>query len=299
MNTDYLRTFLEVVRLKSFSEAAKRLGLSQPAVSFQIQRLERDLVVRLIDRSEKGFALTQAGERFRRFAESVVQERERLLADLDVLRSEVAGTLAIAASTIPGEYLVAPILGKFRSEHPAVNARLAVFDSIAVIEKVSQGEFDIGFCGTAPEGYSLSQFKVAADELVLVVPPQHPLAQRESVSLLELTEEPWLFREETSGTQRSLARLLNRQGFDLGRISPVMVLGSTQSVLSAVEGGVGIAFISDLAVAKSASLGLLKVVPVEALKLERDFYCVYNEERLVSRLQREFLAFVRGWAAGG
>ncbi|MFH1487037.1 MAG: selenium metabolism-associated LysR family transcriptional regulator [Chloroflexota bacterium] len=299
MNIDYLRTFLEVVRLKSFSEAAKRLGISQPAVSFQIQRLERDLVVRLIDRSEKELTLTQAGKRFGRFAESVIEGRKRLLSDLELLREEVAGTLAIAASTIPGEYLVAPILGRFRDEHPAVAARVAVFDSGAVMEKVSQAEYDIGFCGAPAEGLPLSEFKMAADELVLVVPPQHPFAQRDSVPLTELRGEPWLFREETSGTQRSLSRLLRHEGFDLQRCSPVLVLGSTQSVVSAVEAGLGIAFVSSLAIAKSLALGLLKSVPMEGLKLKREFYCVYHEERMVSRLQREFLAFVCAWAAQG
>lgn len=293
MNTDYLKTFLEVVRLKSFSEAAKHLGISQPAVSFQIQRLERDLVVRLIDRSEKGITLTEAGKRFRRFAESVIEGQERLLFDLELLREEVAGTLAIAASTIPGEYLVAPILGKFRTEHPAVAARVAVFDSVAVMEKVSQGEYDIGFCGASPEGFPLSSFKMASDVLELVVPPQHPFARRDSVALMELIGEPWLFREETSGTQRSLARLLHQAGFDLQQCTPVLVLGSTQSVVSAVEAGLGIAFVSNLAIPKSLAQGTLKAVPVDGLKLKRDFYCVYHEERVVSRLQREFLAFVR------
>lgn len=296
MNTDYLKTFVEVVRLNSFSEAGKCLGISQPAVSFQIQRLERDLMVRLIDRSEKGITLTEAGRSFQRFAESVLGHQEQLLSDLELLREEVAGNLSIAASTIPGEYLVAPILGNFRREHPAVAARIAVFDSGAVMEKVSQGEYDIGFCGSYPEGFPLCCFKMATDELVLAVPPQHPFAQRESVAPIELASEPWLFREETSGTQRSMRKMLLERGMDMEKWAAALVLGSTQAVVSAVEAGLGIAFVSNLAVAKSVALGALKVVPVADLDLKRDFYCVYHEERMVSRLQREFLTFVRALA---
>ena len=122
MNLDYLRTYLEVARLGSFSEAAKRLGITQPAVSFQIQRLEQELGVRLVDRSQKAISMTEAGKRLLRFADSVDQEHEHLLQDLDNLRQEVSGDLVIAASTIPGEFLLPPILAEFKAKHPAIRA---------------------------------------------------------------------------------------------------------------------------------------------------------------------------------
>ena len=293
MNLDYLRTFLEVVRVGSFSEVAKKLSLSQPAVSFQIHKLEQDLGVRLIDRGQKKLALTDAGKRLIRFAEAVEKERARLGRDLDQMREEVTGTIVIAASTIPGEVLLPPILGEFKSLHSAVGARVDISDSLTVISGVQSGAYDLGFCGSVPVGKDLEYFRVAEDEIVLIVFPEHPFARRRKVSFPELEGEPLVLREETSGTQRSLKSLLSRAGLDVDRLSTNLVLGTSQAVVSAVESRVGIAFVSNLAIKKSLALGLVKEVAIKGLNLKRDFYCVYRKERVVSRLLSEFIAFVQ------
>jgi len=292
MNLDYLKTYREVIRLGSFSEVAKRLSISQPAVSFQIQALERDLGIRLIDRRQKSITMTQAGKRLLHFAELVEKERDRLVYDLSQLRDEVTGDLAIAASTIPGEFLLPPILAEFKRLHPAIAARMMISDSLAVISRIQNNEYEIGFCGALPEGTDLTAFKIAEDEIVLIVFPEHPFAERQKVSFGELQKESLILREETSGTQRSLESLLLKAGFDLGRCMPSLVLGSTQAVISAVEAGIGIAFVSNLAINKSLTLRLVKVVGVEGLRLRRNFYCIYRKERIVSRLLKEFIAFV-------
>jgi len=294
MNLDYLRTYLEVVKLGSFSEVAKRLSISQPAVSFQIQKLERDLGVRLIDRGQKAITLTEAGKRLLRFAESVEEERSHLQHDLDQLREEVRGDLVIASSTVPGEFLLPPLLGEFKELHPAIGAHVSISDSLTVIDEVMNGAYEVGFCGIAPEGHELESFKIAEDRIVLIVFPEHPFAQRQEVSFLELEGEPLIFREESSGTRRSLEPLLLKAGFDLEHCRPRLVLGTTQAVVSAVEARAGIAFVSNLAIKKSLTLGLVKEVAIEGgLGLSRDFYCIYRKERVVSRLLGEFIAFVQ------
>lgn len=292
MNLDYLKTYREVIRLGSFSEVAKRLSISQPAVSFQIQALERDLRIRLIDRRQKSITMTQAGKRLLHFAELVEKERDRLVYDLSQLRDEVTGDLAISASTIPGEFLLLPTLAEFKRLHPAITTRMMISDSLAVISRIQNNEYEIGFCGALPEGTDLTAFKIAEDEIVLIVFPEHPFAERQKVSFGELEKESLILREETSGTQRSLESLLLKAGFDLGRCTPSLVLGSTQAVISAVEAGIGIAFVSNLAINKSLTLRLVKVVGIEGLRLRRNFYCIYRKERIVSRLLKEFIAFV-------
>lgn len=292
MNLDYLKTYLEVIKLGSFSEVAKKLSISQPAVSFQIQKLERDLGVRLIDRSQKVITMTEAGKRLIRFAESVEEERDSLQHDLDQLREEVTGDLVIAASTIPGEFLLPAILGEFKGLHPTIRAQVVVSDSLTVISKVRDGAYEVGFCGITPEGQELESFKIADDEIILIVFPEHPFADRREVSLAELEGEPLIFREETSGTQQSLQALLSQAG-DLKRWVPNLVLGTTQAVVSAVEVRAGIAFVSNLAIKKSLALGLVKQVTVGGLRLSRDFYCIYRRERVISRLLGEFISFVQ------
>lgn len=294
MNLDHLRTYLKLVKLGSFSAVAKELSISQPAVSFQIQKLERDLGARLINRGQKKITMTEAGKRLLRFARTVDDETSHLLSDLDRLRQEVTGELVIAASTIPSEFLLPPILGEFMSLHPAIRARVTTHDSLTIISGVRDGSYQIGFCGVAPPKHQgLESFKVAQDEIVLIVFPEHPFAQREQVSFAELEKEPLIFREATSGTQKSLETLLSEAGFGLTRLTPHLVLGNTQVIVSSVEARAGIAFVSNLAIKKSLELGLVRQLVVDGLKLRRDFYCIYYKGRVVSRLLREFLAFIQ------
>jgi len=292
MNVDYLTTYRDLIEMGSFSEVAKKLSISQPAVSFQIQALERDLGIRLIDRKQKPITTTEAGKRLLRFANSVEKERERLTHDLTQLREEVTGDLTIAASTIPGEFLLPPILAEFNRLHPAIGTTMMIADSLAVISSIQNSQYEVGFCGTLPEGKELTTFKIADDGIVLISFPQHPFAQQEKVSFRQLEGESLIFREETSGTQRSLESLLSKEGVDLREFTPSLVLGSTQAVIAAVEAGVGIAFISDVAIKRSLALGLVKVIAVEGLTLRRNFYCVYRKERIVSRLLKEFITFI-------
>lgn len=293
MNLDYLRTYLEVIKRGSFSEVAKKLSISQPAVSFQIQRLEQDLGVRLIDRRQKAITMTQAGKRLLRFAESVEQERDHLQRDLDQLREEVTGNLIVTASTIPGEFLLPSLLSEFKASHPAVSAKVVVSDSLTVISEVLNSSYEVGFCGAVPEKRELESFKVAEDEIVLIVFPEHPFASRGEISVTDLEGEPLIFREETSGTQQNLQAILSKAGLDLKKWVPNLVLGTTQAVVSTVELRTGIAFVSNLAIKNSLALGLVKQVTVSGLRINRDFYCVYRRERIVSRLLDEFIAFIR------
>jgi len=293
MNLDYLRTYLEIIRLGSFSEVAKKLSLSQPAVSFQIQKLERDLGVRLIDRSRKAIVMTEAGKRLLPFAELVEAERVHLLQDLDQMREEVTGKIVIAASTIPGEVLLPPILGGFKAVYPATRVALEISDSLTVISRVQDGTYEVGFCGIAPEGRELEYFKVAEDKIVLIVFPEHPFAKREKVSLPELEGEPLIFRERTSGTQRTVNSALAEAGLEIDEWSPHLVLGTHQALVAAVEARLGIAFVSNLSIRKSLALDLVKEVAIEGVSPSRNFYCIYRKERLVSRLFQEFIAFVQ------
>lgn len=293
MNLEQLITFMEVVRLGSFSEVARKLAITQPAVSFQIQKLEQELGIRLIDRSQRNIILTVAGKRLLRFAEQIESEREQLQHDLEQIREVVTGELLVAASTIPGEFLLPHWLASFKRLHPAVKVQVDVSDSLAVIDGIRENRYEVGFCGIAPEGQELTVFEVAEDDIVLIVPAGHPLAQRTEIMPAELENQPIIFREETSGTQRNLERHLSGIGFEVRKLTPNLVLGTTQAVITAVEDGAGIAFVSSLAIKKSLALGLVKQVNVTGLNLRRDFYCVCRAERIVSRLLEEFINFIK------
>jgi molybdate transport repressor ModE-like protein len=293
MNFEQLKTFRAIARLGSFSAVAKEMGVSQPAVSFQVQKLEQELGTRLIDRSQRAITLTAAGQRLLRFAEEVESEREKLQHDLDEMREDIAGDLSITASTIPGEYLLPPLLAKFKQQHPAVKIQVSVSDSLTVIDRVRDNTCEVGFCGIEPEGKDLGFFKIGHDEIVLIVFPGHPFVRRGEITPDELAGEPFIFRELTSGTQRSLENILAKGGIDTRKWSPHLVLGSTQAVIAAVAAGAGIAFISSVAVKRGATLAAIREVKVRGIKMGRDFYCLYRRERTTSKLYEEFRRFMQ------
>ena len=293
MNLDHLKTYIEVVTTGNFSEVAKKLGISQPAVSFQIQKLEQDLGVRLIDRKQKKLTLTEPGKRLLSFAQKVQDEYNGMLEDMNQLREDVVGNLFISASTIPGDFIMPPLLSEFKTLHPSVQIQVAVSDSGQVIEDVENGTYDVGFCGILPENREMEVVKIAEDEIVLIVAAGHPFAGRKNVSFMEITEEPFIAREETSGTQKNVASLLRKAGFDMSLLKPSLTLGTTEAVVSAVESRSGIAFVSNYAIKKSLSLNMVSAVSVEGLTLKRDFYCIYRKERIVSRLLDEFITFIK------
>ena len=237
--------------------------------------------------------MTEAGKRLLVFAKLVVNEHQGLVHDFEQIREEVIGNLAIAASTIPGDFILPPILSEFKRRHPPVSIQVEITDSVRVIDAVNNGIYELGFCGVSPEDQELDAFKIAEDEIVLIVFPEHPFAGQKQVSFVEVSAEPLVFREQTSGTQRSLATLLMKVGFDLNQCKPTLVLGTTESVVSAVEVKSGIAFVSNLAIKKSVALGLVKEVRIGEANLKRDFFCIYRKQRVVSRLLEEFISFVK------
>jgi LysR family transcriptional regulator, low CO2-responsive transcriptional regulator len=294
MNLDYLKTYLALVKLGSFSSVAKQFSISQPAVSFQIQKLEHDLGVRLINRNQKKLTLTDSGRRLLEFATAVDGEEANLLKDLGRLRDEVGGELLIAASTTPGEYILPVLVGEFINQNPAVTARVVIEDSTAVITGVKDGSYEVGFCGSSPpKGQGFESFKTAEDEIVLIVFPEHPFARRKQVAFAEIEGEELIFREPTSGTQKSMEALMAKAGLNINRLKPRLTLGSSQAIVSAVEVHAGIAFVSNLAIKKSLELGTVRQVALSDVRLKRDFHCIFYTERLATRLVQEFVDFIR------
>ncbi len=299
MNLDYLKTFILLVDMGSFSAAAKKLSISQPAVSFQIQKLEHDMGVRLLNRSQKKISLTEAGKRLLSFARMLDSEERHLRQDMEYVREGVGGDLRVAASTAPGELIMPALVGEFIALFPAVKAQILVMDSMAVIAGVHEGSYEVGVCGVSPPAeYGLQSFKLFGDEIVLIVSPKHRLAVKEGVTFADIEEESFIQREATSGTQRSVKNILAQAGYSTERLVPHLIVGSGQAVISAVEAGAGIAFVSNLAASKAVILGTVRQLNLAGLNLKRDFYCTYRAEHLSSRLLQEFVCFIKKRVTG-
>jgi DNA-binding transcriptional LysR family regulator len=291
MNTEQLQTFVVLARCCSFTRAGQELGLSQPAVSRHVQRLEAELGVALIDRPRAHVRLTDAGVRLRGYAEEVLEGRRRLVEALAKGPAPLTGDLRIAASSTPGEFLVPGLVAGFTATNPRVMAQVLVTDSLEVAEQIRRQRADVGFTGVELPGHDLHHQEVCGDEVVLAVPEGHPFAGRSAVGLDELAGQPFLCREPGSGTQMSFLEAVERAGLVVPPFRPVMTLGTTRAIVSAVRSGFGIGLASGLALEAAAPGGPV-AVRIAGLSLRRSLFLVVERERQLPILPAAFCTWV-------
>ena len=290
MELRQLRTFEMVVRHGSFSRAADELNLTQPAVTAQIQSLERELGLRLLDRLPRQVLLTQAGETLLPYARGLLnleEEANRALAELKGLES---GCLRIGASPTIGTYLLPRILGEFKRRYPGLRLIAEIEPTHRVAEALLTHALDVGLVEAPVDEKALSAETFHTDELVLIVPAGHPWARRRSVQADELPRQPSVTREPTSGTRQLVEERLRAMGIE---ITPRLELGAIEAIKNAVAAGLGTSFVSRLAIQTEEKLGTLVVVPVEELDLRRPFYCLQHRRRHVTPATEAFLDFVK------
>jgi DNA-binding transcriptional LysR family regulator len=297
MDTRQLATFCAVVERESFSQAAERLGVTQPAVSLQVRALEERLGVKLLDRAGRRVEPTEAGRRLYRNAQRLLQVEERLLEDVAGADGGLlTGTLAIGASTGPGAHLVPLLLCEFQLEHPELRVSLSVWDTQAVIERVADRDVELGVVGAARRHRSLVFEPLARDEIVLAVPPGHPAAGGE-VAVDDLRAETLLVMQEGAGVRQVVEEELRRAGLRLRSLDPQLELGLQESVKSAVAAGYGVAFISRTAIEGELAAGTLGFARVTGLEPSRQLYVVRAKGRSPTRAAEAFLEFARARVA--
>jgi DNA-binding transcriptional LysR family regulator len=293
MDTRQLAAFCAVVERKSFSQAADRLGVTQPAVSLQVRALEEKLGRRLLDRSGRRVEPTEAGRRLYRSAQRMLLLEEQLLEDVagaDVGR--LTGTLDIGASTGPGAHLVPLLLCEFQRAHPDLRVALSISDTQAVIERVVGREVELGVVGALRRHRSLVFEPLARDEIVLAVPPGHHAAGG-SMSVDDLQRETLIVMQDGAGVRQVVEDELRRAGLRLRELASHLELGLQESVKSAVAAGYGVAFISRTAIEGELAAGTLGWARVAEVEPSRQLYVVRAKGRPPTRAAEAFLAFAR------
>lgn len=292
MNLDHLRTLVAVVEHGSLSAAARARRISQPAVTKQVQRMEAELDLALVVRGPKRqVELTPAGERMLAFARETLVHWEALERDLAALKELGQGTLVLAASTIPGEYVLPGLLAAFRAEYPHVEVVMTISDTADVATKLLSDEADVGVIGSTIRRPGLRLQRLVDDEVVLAVPPDHAFAQREYVAAEELRGQPLILREEGSGTRRSVEAALAAADLCLPQDGVALILGSTQAIVQAVAQGLGIGFLSARAAAQGQADGRLAYVRLAGVDLRRNLHLAYLSRRAGEPLVARFLSF--------
>lgn len=288
----HLVTFAGVAERGSFTAAASEFGVSQAAISQRIAVLEGVLRVSLFDRRAGRIALTEAGQRLYQYARQILDLHKQARKDLGGFHPSVAGALSIATSSVPGEFFLPVLLPAFQERFPRVHVRATVNDSGSVLKDIEKGRAAVGLVGQKTENPSLAFRPIGSDSLVLIMPSGHRLAGRRTTSLKALRGEKLIIRESGSGSRYILEKGLERAGTSLAALHVTLELGSNAAIKDAVRRGLGVAFLSQIAVRRELETKELGTVAVKGVDLTRQFYVVFDPRRPLSPPADVFLHFL-------
>lgn len=294
MDTRQLAAFCSVVERRSFSQAADRLGVTQPAVSLQVRALEKRLGAQLLDRSGRRVEPTEAGWRLYRGAQRLLQLEEQLFDELSTeADGELGGELSIGASTGPAAVAVPLLVCEFQARHPAVRVALQVHDTQTVIDLVADREVELGIVGAARRHRGVRFEPFLRDDVILACPPGHAFAGR-AVSLEELRSEHLIVMQVGAGVRQVVEDELRRHGIRLRDLDLHLELGLQESVRSAVAAGYGVGFISRTAVESELAAGTLTEARVEGIDVQREISLARATGRVPTRVAEAFVSFAAG-----
>ncbi len=287
-----LRIFLEAGKVLNFTEAARTLNLSQPAVSMQIKALEDYLQVDLFKRNAPGLRLTSAGQALMPLAEQIVSLTITAENMIRATASDVIGDLVIACSATAGKYVLPHLLARFKQLYPDVSIAIRIVDRTTMLEGITTGAYDLGVASLRVPGDDLCYTPFFTDHLSLIAAATHPWARRDLVQPSELLTEEFICREPDSACRSVVARGLEPLGVDIRDFRIVMEVGSAEALAMAVEHGMGIGFASLLAAVPRLALGHLVLIHVEGLTLQNPIELVTSRARATPLPQMKFMEFL-------
>lgn len=289
MDLRRLEVFAKVYQRRSFSRAAEEVLLSQPTVSGHIKSLEDEIGVRLFDRLGREVMPTRAAELLYGYATRVLELVQEAQDAVDAFLGRLRGELTVGGSTIPGQYVLPALIGRFRLLHPEVKVTVEVGDTAEVTGRVLTGELEAGVVGAASEDDRLACTPLMDDVVALTAWPGHPLADHE-VEPEELYDTPMVWREPGSGTGMFVSRALKAADVSPDKLQIAAQMGSTMAVMQAVRAKAGVGFVSRRALSDELAAGRLVEISVRGLDLKRSFYLVTRRERTHSPAAGAFLA---------
>ena len=290
-----LRVFKAVADHLSFSHAAQGLRLSQPSVSYQVKELERAVGTDLLDRLGKRVELTQAGHLLYGYVRQTLNVIDEAAIALEELQGLERGSLKVGASTTVGIYVIPTALGAFKKKHPGLAISLEIGARGLVQEKVLKNELDLAIVGPPLKDPDLVVLPFISDELVVIAPREHPLAKRRNLGLKDLQGEPFLMREEGSGTRFAVDLAARKANV---RLEVGMELGSNGAIKHAVESGLGLAILSRYAVGLEETAGKLALLDVGGFPIRRQWNIVHLKRNRLARPVAEFIEFLRSGTWG-
>jgi DNA-binding transcriptional LysR family regulator len=293
MEDHKLKVFCTVAETKSFSKTSQIIHLTQPAVSLQIQALEELYETKLFDRSSTAITLTSAGEVLYRFSKNILSQYAELEKEIGKITGLIKGSISIGASTTIGNYVLPSLVYDFKRTHPKIKINILIGNTKRVHDLMNSGSVDFGLVEGETFKNKMKVEPVLVDELVFILPQMHPWTRKKAVSLVELTKEPFIIREEGSGTREIIERHLINHGIKISDMHVVLVLGGTESIKEAVEHGMGISIVSKWAVRKELKYGVLKYITAKEDRILREFSLIMSKTAVISHATDEFLSYLK------
>jgi len=276
LNCTELQVFVVAAEMENFSQAARRLHLSQPAVSQRIHSLETHLGVRLFERGSRSVSLTSAGRTLLPMARDLLERAQAIEETMWSLEEEITGHIIIGCTTTAGKYGLPLLAAAFNQEYPNVRVTIQMCQPGFAAEPLLAQEVHVGISDSKIVHPDIVYQAFFTDRVVLVAPAEHPFANRSSIEPIELLGQSFILREEGCSTCRLIERALADHGMSLDQLRVVMSVGNSEAIEMAVEHGLGIAFISRLAAGHGLESGRLVEVPVDGILLDRPLYVARN-----------------------
>jgi DNA-binding transcriptional LysR family regulator len=293
MDLRHLETFVKIAELNSFTKTAEELYITQPTVSKQIIDLEEYFGVRLIDRTKRRVALTRAGEILFRFGKEFMALRKETIDAMEAFKGLKKGMIIVGASTIPGIYILPHVLNIFREHYGGIQIKLIVSDSKDIMDKMEQGQIDIGFVGARDNSKKLEFEKLLDDTIVIIAPPDYP----STMNLDNLKKYPFIMREKGSGTRNFFHFALKKLGINpMTDLQVVAELTDTEAIKEAVKSGMGISYVSKMAVNGDIMQGHMNVIRVQGMgDLRRSFYLVSRKGKSLLPQVKALIEIIDRW----
>ena len=286
---DQLLIVRAIAQQGSFRRAADSLFVSPPAVSLQVQNLERQLGVVLFDRSGRKVELTDAGKVVLQYSERILKLCRETIEALADLQEMERGHLVLGASQTVGTYVMPSLIAQYHRRYPQISVQLLVQSTRRIAQKLVDGQLDVAIVGGEIPFELQRHLKVMAlaeDEYVLVGAPGCAI---DSPALVDLLALPFITLDPQSSTRQTIDRVLNRHGINPAQLNVRLELSSIEAIKNAVQAGLGVAFLSTVAVGSDVEQGRFRKLAVEGLQIRRTLWLAFNPERYQSQAATRFL----------
>jgi len=293
LDAHQLNVFLIAANTLNFTQAAHKLGMSQPSVSQHIQSLERFFGNPLFIRSTRNLKLTDAGIALIPLAQNMVKQSICIEETMAYLQGEVFGHLIVGCSTTPGKYILPHLLTRFHDEHAKVRITCQVSPQSQAIEMLVEGDVNFALTSLIADPTKKVEFrKFMRDIIILIVPLGHPWAEVGIIDPDDLFGEDFLMRESDSGTYSAMNSALSNIGVETSDLNTLMTLGNSEAIALSVQEGLGIGFVSEIVV---TVLGQGRVVPIKVRGLDifREIYIGHNTSQISTVAQNAFWEFIK------